>query len=240
LAVLGAPCEALGMRAARLGALVFTALALVGCGAQRTAAVSPRVAPPLERAANLPALERVDAAVRHVGDFEVHAVSGSFRKRPALLSERVVAREDDTWVIEYELEDDEGARSLRVWSAPNGELTRVAVLVDGEEQPGTLADYETFMASASMVADENVGLTARTHGTCTVGPSELACETKHYRVMLGEQEANLGVTRSRAVPGVDLAGEITAPDGTVIYRAVLVEHGNAANARDASFALGEP
>jgi len=170
----------------------------------------------------------------------VHVVSGSFRKRPALFTERVVAREDDAWVIEYKLEDDEGARSLRIWSDPNGDITRVAVLVDGEEQPGTLADYETFMASASLAPDENVGLTASTKGTCMVGPSELDCETKNYRVMLGEQEANLGITESHAVPGIDLAGEITAPDGTVIYRAVLVEHGNAANARGASFALGEP
>jgi hypothetical protein len=228
------------MRTARLGALVFTAFALVACGSQRTAAVAPRTAPPAERAATLPALAPVNAVARHVGDFNVHVVSGSFRKRPALLTERVVAREDETWVLEYKLEDDEGARSLRIWSDPNGDVTRVAVLVDGEEQPGTLADYETFMASASLAPDENVGLTASTKGTCMVGPSELDCETKNYRVMLGEREANLGITESHAVPGVDLAGEITAPDGTVIYRAVLVEHGNAANSGDASFALGEP
>lgn len=228
------------MRTARLGALVFTAFALVACGSQRTAAVAPRTAPPARQVAALTALEPVNAVARHVGDFNVHVVSGSFRKRPALLTERVVAREDETWVIEYKLEDDEGARSLRIWSDPNGDVTRVAVLVDGEEQPGTLADYETFMAAASLAPDENVAMTASTKGTCMVGPSELDCETKNYRVMLGEQEANLGITESHAVPGVDLAGEITAPDGTVIYRAVLVEHGNAANAGDASFALGEP
>jgi len=228
------------MRTARLGVLVFTALALVGCGAERTAAVAPRSAPPALQTAKFPARDPVDAVARHVGDFNVHVVSGSFRKRPALFTERVVAHEDDAWVIEYKLEDDEGARSLRIWSDPNGEIERVAVLVEGEEQPGTLADYETFMASASLAPDENVGLTASTKGTCMVGPSELDCETKNYRVMLGEQEANLGITESHAVPGIDLAGEITAPDGTVIYRAVLVEHGNAANARGASFALGDP
>src|SRR4051812_219006 len=187
LAVRLAACDALGMRTARLGALVFTALALVGCGAERTAAVAPRTAPPTEQASILPALEPVNAVARHVGDFNVHVVSGSFRKRPALLTERVVAREDDAWVIEYKLEDDEGARSLRIWSDPNGEITRVALLVDGEEQPGTLDDYETFMASASLAPDENVGLTASTKSTCMVGPSELDCETKNYRVMLGEQ-----------------------------------------------------
>src|SRR4051812_35474216 len=126
LAVRPPTCEALDMRTARLGALVFTAFALVACGSQRTAAVAPRTAPPAERAATLPALAPVNAVARHVGDFNVHVVSGSFRKRPALLTERVVAREDETWVLEYKLEDDEGARLLRIWSDPNGNVTLVA------------------------------------------------------------------------------------------------------------------
>jgi hypothetical protein len=96
------------------------------------------------------------------------------------------------------------------------------------------------MASASLTPDENEGLTASTKGTCTVGPSELDCETKSYRVRIGETAANLGITGSKAVPGLDLAGEITSADGTVIYRSVLIERGNEANAKDKdSFALAE-
>ena len=129
---------------------------------------------------------------------------------------------------------------MRVLSDPNGDITRVSALVEGEEKPGTLADYDAFMAEASIVPDENDGLAASTKATCMVGPSELDCETKSYRVMLGDEEANLGITGSHAIPGVDLAGEITAADGTVIYRSVLVERGNVANARDdGSFALGD-
>jgi hypothetical protein len=228
------------MRTRRTLALVTTALALVACGSERTAAVAPGTARIAANPATPPALEAARPLERHVGDFSVHVVSGTFRKRPALFTERVVDRDDDAWVIEYKLEDEEGAHSLRVWSDTNGEIRRVALLIEGEEQPGTLADYEAFMASSSLAPDENIGLTATTKSTCTVGPSELDCETKNYRVRLGEQEANLGITGSRSVPGVDLAGEIRAADGTVIYRAVLIEHGNGASTKDGSFALREP
>jgi hypothetical protein len=229
------------MRKVQVGAFVFTALALFGCGAQRSAAVQPNTAPTaLALAPALPTLEPVNPTERHVGDFVVHVVSGSFRKHPAVLTERVVAQDGDAWIIEYKLEDDAGARLLRVRSDANGELTRVSSVVDGEERPATPGDYDAFMAEVSLVPDENVGFTASTKGTCMVGPSELDCETKSYRVRLGDQEANLGITGSRAVPGLDLAGEITASDGTVIYRSVLIEHGNVANTRDdGSFALGD-
>jgi hypothetical protein len=96
------------------------------------------------------------------------------------------------------------------------------------------------MASASLSPDENEGLTASTKSTCTIGPSELDCETKNYRVRIGEQAANLGITASRAIPGLDISGEITAADGTVIYRSVLIEGGNAGSAKaESSVALGK-
>jgi hypothetical protein len=229
------------MRTVSGGVLVFTAFCAAACGAERSMDTAPRTASAASRAeASLPVLEPVDPVERHVGDFLVHVVSGSFRKEPALLTERVVAHDGDVWVIAYKLEDNAGSRALKTWVDANGEVTRVSVLSDGDEKPGTLADYEAFMASASVTPDENDGLTASTRGTCTVGPSELDCETKNYRVMLGEKEASLGITGSHAVPGLDLAGEITAADGTVIYSSILVEHGNEANAKDEdSFALTE-
>ena len=204
--------------------------------------IAPRTASALPVLVPLPAAATaVNPVERHIGDFLVHLVSGSFRKQPALFTERVVAQEGDSWIIEYKLEDNDGARVLRAWTDVNGEVSRVSILTDGEEKPGTLADYDALMASASLAPDENVGFTASTRGTCMVGPSELDCETKSYRVLLGEQEANLGITGSQAVPGLDLAGEITTADGSVIYRSVLIEHGNEANSKDQdSFALADP
>jgi hypothetical protein len=74
-------------------------------------------------------------------------------------------------------------------------------------------------------------------GTCTLGPAELDCETKSYKVWLGEREASLGVTQSASVPGIDLSGEIKAADGSVIYRSELVERGNEGETTNDSFAL---
>ena len=225
----------------RVGALVLTALAAAACGAERSA-VAPRTAAAAPVLMTLPAAATaVDPVERHAGDFLVHLVSGSFRKQPALFTERVVAQEGDSWIIEYKLEDNDGARTLHAWTDANGEVKRVSILDDGNEKPGTLADYEALMAEASVAPDENVGLTASSKGTCMVGPSELDCETKSYRVLLGEKEASLGITGSHALPGLDLAGEITGADGTVIYRSVLIEHGNEANSKDEdSFALADP
>jgi hypothetical protein len=224
------------MRTFSVGALVFTAFCAAACSAEQSATVAPQTAAARAQAP-LPVLA-ANPFEHRVGDFSVHVVSGTFRKEAAVFSERVLAREGDGWVMEYKLEDNSGARALRATVDGNGEVTHVALLDDGGEKPGTLADYEAFMASASLAPDENMGFTASSKGTCMVGPSELDCETKNYRVMLGDEEASLGITGSRAVPGVDLAGEITTADGTVVYRSVLIERGNAANASDDdSFAL---
>jgi hypothetical protein len=178
------------------------------------------------------------ASARRVGDFAVHMISGSFRKHPALLTERVIAEENEAWLIEYTLEDTDGTATLRVWIDQNSDqVTKVSRMLDGAEKPATVADFDAMMASASVVPDTNEGLVANSTGTCTLGPAELDCETKSYKVWLGDREASLGVTQSPAVPGADLSGEITAADGSVIYRSELVERGNESETTNDSFAL---
>lgn len=177
-------------------------------------------------------------SARRVGDYSVHVISGSFRKQPALLSERVLGEEYGRWVIEYRMEDSDGATTLRVWmNQDSDQVEKVSRLVDGAEKPATVADFDALMASARVVPDTNEGLVRNSRGTCTLGPAELDCETKNYKVWLGDREAELGVTHSSAVPGTDLAGEITAADGSVIYRSELVERGNASEMPKSSFAL---
>ena len=50
---------------------------------------------------------------------------------------------------------------------------------------------------------------------------------------MGDQEAILSVTKSEAVPGRDLGGEILGPDGSLMYRAELLERGNETPKADA-------
>jgi hypothetical protein len=165
-------------------------------------------------------------------------ISGNFRKHPALLTERVIGDEYGSWIIEYRLEDSDGTTVLKVWmDQETDQVEKVSRFVDGVEKAGTVADFDALMASASVVPDTNEGLVANSSGTCTLGPAELDCETKSYKVFLGDREASLGVTQSASVPGTDLAGEITASDGSVIYRSELIERGNEGETANDSFAL---
>lgn len=227
------------MRTTALTILVLVSTAACSHHEQEARSPSPPRIVPARTETAIAKTERTEAvSARRVGDFAVHMISGSFRKNPALLTERVIGDEYGAWVIEYRLEDSEGAKSLRVWmDQDTDQIKRVTRLIDGVEKPGTVADFDALMASASVVPDTNDGLVANSTGTCMLGPAELDCETKSYKVMLGDREASLGVTQSAAVPGIDLAGEITAADGSVIYRSELVERGNEGETTNDSFAL---
>jgi hypothetical protein len=216
------------MRTSSIPYVAISVLALAGCAGQAALPASRVADAPLVHTSFPPPAVSPEST-RAAGDFSVHEITGNFRKHPALLTERVVAREDGLWIMDYRLEDTEGVRAVRVRMDDSGEIVKVSRMLDGVEEPGELADYESLMSAASVTPDENEGFTASSEGTCTVGPAELDCETKNYRVLVGGKEANLGITESRSLPGRDLAGEITAADGSVIYRSVLVEHGNEAN-----------
>jgi hypothetical protein len=163
---------------------------------------------------------------RQVGDYWVHKISGSFAERAMVLTEKVVEKSETDIVLEYTLEDDESTTRLLVRQAlETDEVLDVRRVVDGAEEVATLADYEALMAKTAFVPDSNEGFLDRSVGTCLVGPSELDCETKSYRVMIGDREAKLDVTESKKYPGRDIAGEISTEDGDVIYRAELLESG---------------
>lgn len=230
------------MRTSSKLGFVISALVVAACGAERSTAEGALTAAdaPLVHT-SFPAEAVPTTPTRHPGDFYVHEISGTFRKHAAILTERVVAEEDGVWIIDYRLEDGEGARAFRVRMDEDGQITRVGRLLEGgAEQPATVAEYEAMMASASLTPDENEGLTATTRGTCLVGPAELDCETKNYRVLVGGEQASMGITETRSLPGRDVAGEITGADGKVIYRSVLIEHGNEARHDNDGVALHLP
>lgn len=163
---------------------------------------------------------------REVGDFWVHRISGSFSEQAMLLTERVVEKTEIFVTLEYTLEDASSVTKLLVRHAIDTEdVLDVKRVVDGKEEPGTFADYESLMAKTALVPDSNEGFVEAKRGTCLVGPSELDCETKSYRVMIGAKSAKLDVTQSEKFPGRDISGEISAEDGEVLYRAELLESG---------------
>ncbi len=166
-------------------------------------------------------------APRQVGDYYVHRFSGSFREGPLTLVERVVAEKDDVVVVDYTLEDGATEKTLRVKLDRETERPlSVSEVGDDGETPVPVAAYEAMLEQTVFAPDVNDALLDEHRQTCLVGPKELDCEVKEYRVFVGDDEAKLTVTASDDLPGRDIAGEITGVDGSVIYRAELVEAGN--------------
>lgn len=203
-------------------------LAVSGCSPAAKTDVGPRVAKaPATAPKKQAAAPSVEAPAKKVGDFWVHRISGSFSAKPMLLVERVVAIDETSTTVEYTLEDPEGQSKLLVTrEASTDAVISVMRVVDGKPEPASVADLEQLIAKTTFAPDSNEGYVDRTLGTCLVGPSELDCETKSYRVTVGSREASLDITRSDKYPGRDIGGEITSADGEVIYRAELLEAGN--------------
>jgi hypothetical protein len=215
--------------------LVTPACGLFSAAHPAAAVAPPPSAPPtaLETQPVAREEESAPADPRQVGDFYVHRFSGSYEKSPLTLTEEIVAQEDGLWVVDYTFEQPSSTTKLRVRLDPKSDsVVRVSKLdAAGTESKVPISTYEKLMDRTSFTADANDGMVASEHGTCLVGPSELDCETKSYKVWVGEKQATLSVSHSDSVPGRDVSGDITASDGTLIYRSELVEMGTAESPR---------
>ncbi len=166
---------------------------------------------------------KVSRSGRRVGDYVAHRFSGAFRSEPLTLVEEVVAREDGLVAVDYTLERGDKSRTVRVrFKQGTDEVARVHLMEGDVELPGTVADYEALLAETTFAPDYNDKKLASESQTCLVGPKELDCEMTKYRVFVGDDEATLAVARSAELDR-DLSGEVTAVDGTILYRAELVE-----------------
>lgn len=213
-------------------ALIVCGLSTPACGLFASAQTSMPVAS-TTTSASPPApqpLQARSAETRRVGDFLVHRFSGSYQKSPLTLTEAVIANEDGVWVIDYTFEEQSGTTKLRVRFDPRTDSVRRVSKIDGSQEHSVpIANYEKLIERTSFAADENDGILSSSRGTCLVGPSELDCETRSYKVVVGDQAATLNVSRSKSVLSGDVAGDIIGGDGAVIYRSELVEIGNASS-----------
>lgn len=202
-------------------ACVFIA---TGCGSHQPlakTAISSNAKAPDAASSAAPS---ASAPTRHVGDFFVHRFSGSFARAPLTLTEEVVAVKDDAWVVDFSLTQDEAVQRLRVrFDVRSGAPVSAARLEGASETAASLSDYDAMMARTIYSADVNDGLVSSNAQTCLVGTDELDCETKTYRVWLGDRPAELAVVHASTFPDRDVSGEITTEDGKLVYRAELVE-----------------
>jgi len=196
-----------------------------GCGLFQQAA--PKTAAPTAPApvaAATPVRLSASAPVRHVGDLFVHRFSGSFAREPLTLTEEVAAREDAAWVVDFSLTQNEKVERLRVrFDLESGQAVSASHFDAGHETPAKLSDYETLVARTVYAADVNDGLVSANDQTCLVGADELDCETKTYKVWVGDAAATLSVVHSNKYADRDVSGEITTDDGKLVYRAELLE-----------------
>ncbi len=212
----------------------LTLAVTVGCAgaptpALRYAATSGEAAP----SSAGPTATSASAPVRHVGDLFVHRFSGSFASEPLTLTEEVISREAKAWVVDFSLTQSEQVERLRVrFDVENGEALSAARLSGTREAPAKLSDYEALMARTVYAADVNEGLVSTSGQTCLVGSDEHTCETKTYKVWIGDRPATLAVVHSSRFVDRDVSGEITTDDGRLVYRAELIE------ARQGNPALG--
>ena len=215
-------------RPARFALLALPALLAVfvsGCGLfQQSAPKTSTAAAPPPTTSKMQVAASESAPARHVGDFFVHRFSGSFASDPLTLTEEVAAREDDAWVVDFSLTQNEKAERLRVrFDVTTGLAVSAARLEGSREAPAKLADYEALLARTVFAADVNDGLVSSNDETCLVGADELDCETKTYKVWVGDAAATLAVVHSKSFADRDVSGEIITEDGKLIYRAELVE-----------------
>jgi hypothetical protein len=123
--------------------------------------------------------------------------------------------------------------------AGDAEVKRALRLSGNVAAPGTLADDEALLAGTTLDPEENQRLPEIKRVSCSVGPSELDCLTKTHRDHDVDRDATLAASET-ALPGRDLRAEITSPDGSVIYRASLIEHENARRTENPTVELRRP
>jgi uncharacterized cupredoxin-like copper-binding protein len=221
----------------------LVSLLAMGCGkaAVRTQAAAPEkpaavVEEQKEAVATAEATEEATKQERReVGDYVVYRFSGSFQKAPVTLTERVVAREKDTLVIDFILEEGHTKNELRVRmsDAPEtrGDVLSVARIEKGKLAPVDVAEYEALMAKTMVVADENEEALGSEHVVAAMGSDMLPAQRTSFRVKIGDKRATLTTVVSARFPWGDLSGEIAAEDGSVIYRAEVVNVGHVVESR---------
>ncbi|MRG94337.1 hypothetical protein GF068_20780 [Polyangium spumosum] len=227
----------------------LVSLLAMGCGkaAVQTQALAPKkaeavaVAPQKEAVAKAEVEakeEPVEAGRREVGDYVVYRFSGSFQKAPVTLTERVVAREKGALVIDFILEEGKTTSELRVKlsdaPATRGEVLSVSRIEKGKLVAASVDEYEALMAKTMVVADENEESLGSEHVVAVMGNDMLPAKRTSFRVKIGDKKATLTTVVSEKFPWGDLSGEIAAEDGSVIYRAEVLNVGHVVESKTGS------
>lgn len=164
---------------------------------------------------------------RQIGDYVTFTFSGSYRKTPLVLTQRVVDKTAASIVIEYVFSDKKAKETLRVTTdlKTNDVLAVARVAADGAAVDVERAVFEAKMAETVAVADENEALVTEEPAKLSVAGAEIDATRAVYKVRIGKKAATLKTLASEGFAWGDLGGEIVTADGKVFYKAELVDAG---------------
>lgn len=217
--------------------LTFAAVAFLGCG--RAAIAPPSVAQPDEAVHDEPIeivlpdgeSHTLGRLTREPGDFVVFRFSGKYRDKPVTLRQRVLRREGTTLIVDVELSDEDETQHLRLSvHEPSGELLDVTRFeldvahVDGErELPFGVVAFEELMGKTMLLVDDNEAVLGSTGVMVELPGAEVSCTKTSYRVRVGLDMATMHTLTSDDFAWGDVGGEVVTDDGTVLYRAEVLE-----------------
>jgi hypothetical protein len=156
------------------------------------------------------------------GDYVVYRFSGTFRKAPLTLTQKVL----EPSRLELTFDDGKTKRVIRARYDTSPSLLVDAVrVVDGAEQPITRAQLDAMMAETVLAVDANEESLGTEVVTIDVAGRPLKCERSSYRVVVGKKKAVMSSLKSEGFAWGDVGAEIKAEDGKILYRAEVVDLG---------------
>jgi hypothetical protein len=212
------------------------AVLLGGCAGARSA--PPKAVTLTSANAPAPRTERTAEAaapsaspVQRPGDYVVYRFSGTFRKAPLTLTQRVLDVRGAVTRLELTFDDARSKRVVRArYDRTPGAAHEIAeamrVGADGAELPLTLGQLDAMMAETALAVDANEDALGTDEVTLDVGRTPLKCKRTRFRVLVGKRKAVMTSLTSDAFPWGDVGGEIATEDGKVLYRAEVVDVGS--------------
>jgi hypothetical protein len=172
----------------------------------------------------------IAANARKPGDFVVYRFSGSFRKEPLTIAQRVIDRQGSILTVDITAESGDDKRELRVRlneaEGAKNEVVSVARVEGGVERPASPAAYDKLMAEAMLAADQNEAFLGAEDVIIDVNGKPMPCHKASYRVRVGKKVATLNTLSSDGFAWGDVGGDITTASGKVLFRAEMIEAGH--------------
>jgi hypothetical protein len=186
-----------------------------------SAHVDAKVAPPVE--------EQPMLFSHAVGDYIVRRFWLRTRAAPTVLTERVIAVKQASIVVEVTREAGSESRSVRVElgndPANRGEILGAAALVNGREIAMGKAAYGAIMRDTIFAADENEGAIESVKTKLDLQGRALDCTETRFRVKVRGRVGTMRTIELENSPWGEVAGDVTTADGSVLYRAEVVDVG---------------